>query len=153
MAVFGVFGRANLISGLIVAGVGATTILVAQTYPLGSATRMGPGYYPTILGILLMFLGTLIILFDSRRSVGSGLPSADWHSLTMILAGVGIFAALIETAGLAPAILACIFVSAQADKELTLKETSLLALAVTLGCILIFDFALGMPVDVVRGII
>src|SRR5579883_288993 len=91
--------------------------------------RMGPGYMPTMLGILLVALGVAI--------AGSALaapPSADetilpehpqWWGWACILAGPMLFILLGTYFGLLPATFACVFVSAMGDRTMTVKAAAI----------------------------
>ena len=64
-------------AGLLFIGIGVFAIAVGTNYQLGSAARMGPGYFPRILGILLLILGTLITVNTKIRNKGGKLCLAN----------------------------------------------------------------------------
>jgi hypothetical protein len=66
----------DFVAGLLFAGVGILAIIIASNYPLGTAARMGPGYFPRILGILLILLGGALAL---RALKLNGPPLPRWH--------------------------------------------------------------------------
>ena len=67
----------NFWSGLMFLGLGIITVVIARDYRMGSAARMGPGYFPIYLGIIMMILGA-IITFTSLKTDGRGVkPFGD----------------------------------------------------------------------------
>ena len=91
------------IAGLIFLAIGAGAFALAHDYEIGTATSMGPGYFPAVLGIALMLIGAASL---ARGLRGQPEPIARVHLLPLvqIVAGVLGFAALIERAGLVAAV-------------------------------------------------
>ena len=54
-------------SGLMLIAIGAAAILVARNYPFGTALRMGPGFFPVVLGGLLIVFGLTILAIGLRQ--------------------------------------------------------------------------------------
>ena len=129
-------------SGVLFAAVGLFFIVTVQELRLGTAARMGPAYFPTILGGLLTLLGLLLVLrgFLSRASLTTAdahrVEPFHWRILTLILGSVLIFSFLLNTCGVLLAVGAMIFVSACAEKKVHWKET--LAVVVVLDAIVRF---------------
>ena len=78
----GVRSPKDLISGLMFIVIGIGAIAIASNYTLGTAARMGPGYFPRILGILMIALGAILALRSLRlrgepRGAGGGLQAAE----------------------------------------------------------------------------
>ena len=86
-------------SGVMFCGFAAVAILAARGYSLGTAGKMGPGYFPLVLGGLLAGLGAVLI---GRSLVLSGEPVARFHvlPLAIIAAAICLFGVLIEPLGL-----------------------------------------------------
>ena len=141
-------------SGVLFAAVGLFFIVTVQELRLGTAARMGPAYFPTILGGLLTLLGLLLILrgFLSRASLTAAdvhrVEPFHWRILTLILGSVLIFSILLNTCGVLLAVGAMIFVSACAEKKVHWKET--LAVVVVLDAIVwvTFVYGIGMQIPV-----
>jgi hypothetical protein len=123
--------RADLWASLLFAGLGAFALIVGADYPLGSASRIGPGYVPRLLGILLAGLGAFLLLRSmwTRESVDT---TVAWRPLVLVLASLVAFALVFEASGLVPAILVSVAVAnfAMAENRWTT--------AVVLGAILAF---------------
>lgn len=141
-------------SGVLFAAVGLFFIVTVQELRLGTAARMGPAYFPTILGGLLTLLGLLLVLrgFMSRASLAAAdvhrVEPFHWRILTLILGSVLIFSFLLNTCGVLLAVGAMIFVSACAEKKVHWKET--LAVVVVLDAIVwvTFVYGIGMQIPV-----
>jgi hypothetical protein len=133
-------------AGLLYAGFGLTAILMAWDYGMGSASRMGPGYFPTALGALLLLIGIASLL---RSFVLDGKPigAIAWKSAALVTAGTVLFGLLLRPAGLIPALVVLILVSASASAKFRLQwRASLLMLALIAFCALVFVKGLGLPV-------
>ena len=100
----------QLVAGVIFALLGLLTWLQASTYSFGTSTRMGPGYFPTCLAILMLFLGLGAIVQAVLRG-DHDLPDRwEARDLAFLLAGTALFGVLIDVAGLLAAnaaLLAC----------------------------------------------
>ena len=77
----------DFVAGLMFVAVGAAAIVIAANYPLGTAARMGPGYFPRILGILLILLGSALAL-RALRLRGAKLPGWHWRPTLIVLGSV-----------------------------------------------------------------
>ena len=130
--------------------IGAFAIWECWDYPMGSVTRMGPGYFPFLLGILLFVVSLGIVLFEGRILDGPDISRPAFPGLVWVPLAVTAFALLVERAGLVPAILAAVFLTAQADKDLGWKETGVLALCTAAVCTVVFIYVLGLPLEPVR---
>lgn len=134
-------------SGLIFIGFGLATVWLARTYPMGSAQRMGPGYFPTILGGLLGVLG-FIILIESLTVDGPPVTGFAIKPLLLVLGAVTAFALLVQPAGLVAAIIVLIFVSALGGHEFRFKEVLLTALVLAAASVGIFVYGLQLQFNV-----
>jgi hypothetical protein len=120
--------------------------LGAREYALGDAARMGPGYFPFYLGLILGLLGLgQIYLACHKQTEAVTLESFDWLTLAMLTGAIALFAAAIYYLGLILALVTLVILSSAASHEFTWKGT-LANLAVILGLnLLIFVYGLSMP--------
>src|SRR5688572_21474292 len=102
-------------AGLMFIGFGALAILLARNYPMGSAMRMGPGYFPTYLGAISIFIGALLA-GRSFRFEGDGIGRWGWRPLLWLSAAFAAFGLLIEPVGFVPALVALIVASSLAGR-------------------------------------
>lgn len=143
----GLLGYSHVVAGLGGVLIGVLAIVEASGYPLGSGTRMGPGYFPLALGALMILLGLGVLFLEGRGIAAPDIPRPAWRGLLWILLSVAAFAFLVERFGLAPAVVASIMLSAQADDDLSLKESLVLAALVAAASVAIFICLLGLPLQ------
>ena len=108
-------------SGLIFIAFGLGAIVIGSNYTLGTAARMGPGYFPRILGILLIALGAIIAL-RALRLQGTPVPAFKWWPTLIVLGTVVLFGLVVEQLGLALSTVGLIFGASAASHEFRWKE-------------------------------
>jgi hypothetical protein len=132
--------------GLIFLAIGIVFMLLAREYRMGTAARIGPAYFPTLLGGLLAVLG-LSISVPSLFVAGEKFPQFFWRPLIAILGSVLVFGLLLEPAGLAVAVAALVIIGGFADPSLRLREALGIALFLVVFSIAIFVSLLGLPLN------
>ena len=139
---------------MLLIGVGAA--VTGTGYKFGSLARMGPGFMPVVLGVVLSFLGLLIAgtaLAPSEDDNKKFLPdNPQWFGWLCILSGPVLFIILGQYGGMIPAVFACVFVSALGDKTATYKSSAILAAGVTVFGVLLFHYLLNIPFQLLRGV-
>lgn len=131
-------------AGVLFMGFGLVALVIAQSYPLGVASRMGPGYFPRILGILLVGLGALLSL-RGFRSGGEAMSRWHWRPLGIVLLSVLVWGLTAQWLGLIVASLALVFVSSVASDEFGWRQ-ALASGAIQAACVVaIFVYGLGVP--------
>jgi uncharacterized membrane protein YhdT len=139
---------------MLVLGVGAA--VTGTGYKFGTLARMGPGFMPVMLGIVLAFLGILIVgtaLGSSEDDGKNFLPdNPQWFGWACILGGPVLFIILGEYGGMIPAVFACVFVCALGDKTGTYKSSAALAAGITVFGVLLFHYLLSIPFPLLRGV-
>src|SRR5205814_3031044 len=103
-------------SGVLFIAIGVFAVVYGMKYTLGSAARMGPGYFPRILGILLIGLGAILAL-RSLRLRGAKIPTWKWRPSLVILGSVVLFGLILNFAGLVLATIVLIVLSSAASPE------------------------------------
>lgn len=125
----------------------AAVFIAQQDYEIGRAGRMGPGYFPTVLGGMLSLVG-LVSVIRSMIKPGEAMERLAIKQTFFVLLGVGLFAVLVRGAGLVVAIIALTLVSAYASSNFKWKSTVLLAVGACVFCVLVFVKLLGLPIPV-----
>jgi putative tricarboxylic transport membrane protein len=136
--------RKDFNAGLMFIGIGAFFAIGAQNYPIGSAVRMGPAYFPTMLGWMLVGLG-LIIFLRSFFLHGEPLTKSNLRPLILIIGSVAAFALLLELAGLAVASVVVMIISAMGGWDFRWREQLINAVFLAALNIATFYYGLGLP--------
>ncbi len=130
-------------AGVMFIAFGGAAIFFARSYAFGSAAKMGPGYFPSVLGGILIALG---LITSMRGLVFAGQPVGrfNWKPLLYVLGSIMLFAFALQSLGLVVAIFALIVVSALGGHEFKLKEVLGLALILAVGSVAIFNYGLQL---------
>jgi len=137
----------DFVAGLIFIAIAVFFIVTATNYQLGSINRMGPGYFPIMVGIALAVLGAAILL---RSLVLSGPPieRIGLRPLLFATLSVALFGVALVNFGLVAAIVALVIVGAVADKGSRPLEVILLAIFLAAFSVAVFVYLLGLPLQV-----
>jgi hypothetical protein len=111
-------------SGVLFIVTGLLFVVLSRQYQLGTAAKMGPGYFPTILGALMAILG-LMVLIPSLGGRGPvvKVDKMDFKSIVMVLVAVAVYAATLPTLGFIVALFVLILISSFASHEFNIKTT------------------------------
>jgi len=132
-------------AGLMFIGVGAFFVVwAAAHYQLGTAVRMGPAYFPILLGGLLVFLGVLILL-ESFAMTGPPVPRFSFRPLILISLACVIYGYLMKPLGLVGATAARVIISASGGQEFKWKEVIILCVVLIVFSVLVFVKGLSLP--------
>jgi hypothetical protein len=137
-------------AGLMFLAFGLGFAWAAQNYQMGTAVRMGPAYFPSVLGGMLAVLG-LIIFLKSFVAGGPTVSRFYLKPLILVLGGVVIFALLLRPLGLLIATATLIFVSALGGSEFKLKEVLIEMVCLMAFALLVFVKGLGLPFTLCPG--
>ena len=140
----GLLRNRDFLAGLLFVAVGAGGFGVALSYPFGTLQQMGPGFFPRVLGVILVGFG-LVTLVRGLRS-GERVEGA-WGGfpLAVVTAALVAFGWLMERVGLVPSLVVLVVASAFAGREFRWGEVALLAAAMCLLAVAIFVWGLGLP--------
>lgn len=131
-------------SGVLFIIFGLAAVLIAKDYSMGTGTRMGPAYFPTILGGMLAVIGAVSVI-RSMFGAADEIEKFAVRETFLILLAVVLFAILVRGAGLAVAVI--VLVMASGFASIKFKVAPFLAVAVGLAAfsVLVFVKALGLP--------
>ena len=134
----------DFVAGLIFIGFGIAAIVLGSEYSLGTAARMGPGYFPRILGILLITLGAALSL-RALRLQGTRIPAWHWRPTLIVLGSVVFFGLIVTRLGLVLSTIVLIVLSSVASHEFRRKEAALSAIA--LAALAVGVFVIGLKLQ------
>jgi len=148
----------DFFSGLVFMVVGIAFAWGATSYTIGEGARMGPGYFPLMLGVLLTIIG-VFVTFQAlvvETEDGEKIGTAAWKPLLFIIGANVVFGVLlaglpkfgIPAMGLIVAIYALTFIAALAGDEFKTKEVAILATILAVGSYLAFIVLLKLQFPV-----
>ncbi len=133
-------------AGMMFIGIGAMAMFIARGYAFGTTLRMGPGYFPSVLGGILILFGIYIMVIKGlRRSSEKITGSWSARALIVLPLSVILFGVLMKYLGFVPALVVLIFGSAAAGREFKFFEVLLLTALLTLLSVAMFIWGLGLP--------
>jgi hypothetical protein len=134
----------DFFAGLLFIAFGLGAIIIGSNYTLGTAARMGPGYFPRILGILLITLGAVLAL-RALRLQGAPVAAFKWRPTLIVLGSVVAFGMVVQDLGLAISTVGLIVGASAASHEFRWKEA--LVSGVFFSALAISVFVLGLKLQ------
>lgn len=153
--------RKDFVSGLMFMATGAAFAVGATQYTVGQAGRMGPGYFPLLLGVMLAVMGSFVLLGSLRASRGDGgengaIGKIAWKPLLYIVGANLVFGVLlggvpslgVPAMGLIAAIFAVVVLSSMAGSRFVFRGSLVLAVVLAIGSYLTFVVGLSLQFQV-----
>ena len=134
-------------SGIMFLAFAATAMLAARDYSLGSAGKMGPGYFPMMLGAALALIG-IVLVVRSLVLTGEAVDHVRIVPLGIITIGVVLFGVMLEPLGLIAALVTVTLIAAYAGRESRPLEAAALAAVLAAFSVGIFVVALRLPLPI-----
>ena len=131
-------------SAVVIILIGAAGVYFGSELTMGTAGRMGPGYFPRLLSWLIIAVG-LFIGLKSLVVDGPPIQPPQLRPILFCLAAIILFGYMMKYVGLFLTGITMILVAAHARRNVNLIETLIFGVAMTLGTILIFVYGLGQP--------
>ncbi len=139
----------DVLAGLTFVGFGLAFALGALAYDIGDPVRMGPGFFPLVVGVLLSILGVLIAITRSSETGDGALTAPPWRAAGLIIGAILIFGLTVRGLGLVPAIVVTALLASLASQHTRVPMAVLLAIALTVVSVAIFVVALSVRVPLV----
>lgn len=141
--------RKDFWAGMLYVAFGLSALAIASGYPMGTTARMGPGYFPILLGAVLAMFGLAAIARSFMR-YGEAIEPIAWKPLALVTVAVIAFAWLLPRLGLPLTLAVLILISASSSSHFKLGiKPMLLMVALIAFCVLLFIEALGVPMPLV----
>jgi hypothetical protein len=132
-------------SGVLFIAIGAFALIAGTKYTIGTAARMGPGYFPRILGILLIVLGAVLALRAFRLS-GARVPGWKWRPTLLVLGSVVLFGAIVKPVGMAISTVILIVLASAASHEFRPKEAVISGVLLAVLGVFVVGLNLQLPI-------
>jgi hypothetical protein len=113
---------------------------------------MGPGYFPTVLGGIMVVFGLYVLVLGLRKDHEKIQGNWSIRALIVLPVSMVVFGVLMEEAGFIPAMLALIPISAAAGRDFKWLEVSLLTIGLIIVCTAGFIYGLGLPYPLIKGL-
>jgi hypothetical protein len=130
--------RKDLLAGATFVAFGLAFAVTASTYEVGSALRMGPGYFPVVLGGLLVVLGILIGVKGFVAGEGDEFGPIPWKAAALLVGALFFFGFTVRGLGLVPSVFVAVFLSAMAGRGVRPFPAAVIAGSLTGLSVLIF---------------
>jgi len=140
----------DFLAGLMLIVTGGGGMFLARDYPMGSALRMGPGYFPIVLGGIMAAFGIYVMV---QGLIKKEKVQGTWSLRALIILPIAavVFGFLMEELGFIPALVALIFVSAAAGDQFKWIEVVVMAIVLTACSTGLFIYGLGLPYPLFKG--
>ena len=113
----------DVVGGLLVVAIGAGFFLFGRELEMGTSFRMGPGYFPTILAVLMIVLGAAMAALAWRKPASEGaLGQVPWLGIILVVVPVLFFGLTLRGLGLAPVLVVVVLVTAWASRYASLRS-------------------------------
>ncbi len=136
--------RKDLLAGATFVGFGLAFAITSTTYEIGTALRMGPGYFPLVLGSLLVLLGILMAVKGFVAADSDDIGPVPWKALVLLVAALIFFGYTVRGLGLVPTLLVTVFLSALAGHRARVIAAVVIAGCLTALSVLIFVILLQL---------
>ncbi|WEX07985.1 tripartite tricarboxylate transporter TctB family protein [Chelativorans sp. AA-79] len=141
---------ADGLTALLFVAFGLAVAWGATSYSLGTPGRMGPGFFPFVLGSLLTLLGLGVFVSGwVKREPGEFGPT-PWRAIVCITASAAAAGVLLESFGLAPAVIASTFMSALSEPRANWLRVAAVSIALVIFAWLVFIVGLDLRLPMVR---
>ncbi len=140
----GLLDNRDFLAGALFVAIGAGGFGIALAYPFGTLQQMGPGFFPRVLGVILVAFG-IVTIVRGLRSGERVEGSWGWFPLAMLTVSIVAFGWLMERVGLVPSLAVLVVASAFAGREFRWREVVVLAGVLCLLAVAIFIWGLGLP--------
>jgi drug/metabolite transporter (DMT)-like permease len=139
----------NFWAGVLFIAFGAAFAIGSGNYDMGTAQRMGPAYFPKLLGVLLVLIGVFTSIDGLRKHAEDGkVDRFHFRPLLLVLGGVCAFGALLRPAGLVAALLAMVALAAYASHAFSIRQVVPLMLFLVVLVLAVFIWGLGLVIPV-----
>ena len=132
-------------AGMMFAGFGALAIWLATDYPMGTASRMGPGYFPTWLGGMMLVLGGIVALMALKDGEEKKVTPFAWKPMIMLSVGFLAFGWGVDHIGFIPALFLLSVITAAAGQKFNIVEVLIMTVVLIAGAVGIFIYGIELP--------
>ncbi|MBS7699988.1 MULTISPECIES: tripartite tricarboxylate transporter TctB family protein [unclassified Chelatococcus] len=145
--------RKDLTAGLIFIAFAATYgYMSLNTMSVGTATQMGPGFFPAMLAACLAVTGVAVIVRAFSSGCERPFGVVPWRAITFLSLATVVFAAFADQLGMLPGTFVTTFTSCLASPRISLRQNLLISICLAVFCSLVFSIGLNVPLPIIGGI-
>ena len=137
----------NVLGGLLFVVLGAAVSIASMSFGYDTLSRMGPGVFPGVIGLLMLLIGGGIALQGFRAGREDQQISFRFRPLFFVTLSVVIFASVLRPLGLVVSLVILIVITRLAGDEIKFKQLAIQTIALTAAAVLIFYYGLGVPLN------
>lgn len=141
-------GSKDFVSGLLFLAIGVAALFIGQSYRIGTASQMGPGYFPVMLAVGLIGLGLILAVKGWRDAAPERIEGGRWQAVFFPTLGVVVFGLVLERLGLVVAIALLLAIGVLGSPQTRWKEVPILIVASILFSVLVFVWGVNLQVSV-----
>ena len=141
--------RRDLLAGGIFVAFGLAFAGMSLTYEVGTPVRMGPGYFPLLLGGILALLGLLVMVKGFVAGQGEAIGAVPWKAAGLLVVAIIFFGVTVRGLGLVPSLFATALLAAFAGHSTRVLPALVIAAGLTVMCVLIFVMALQLRLPLI----
>jgi len=134
-------------TGVLFTVVGGVVLVLGQRYALGTLSKMGPGFFPTVLSIGLIGTG-IVLLVRGLSYDGPAIGRPALRSNLFIVAAIIAFGLMIGVAGVVPTVFVTVLLAAMAYRQVRWREVLPLAVFLAAFSVAVFIYLLGQPLSI-----
>ena len=139
----------DVLAGSIFIALGVAFAAGSLAYDIGTPVRMGPGYVPLVLGLVLAGLGVLVIVKGFIAGEGEPIGEVDWRAVVLITAALLFFGVTVRGLGVVGALFGASLLAALARSQTSIREALVIAVGLTVLSVVIFIVALQLRLPLV----
>jgi hypothetical protein len=143
----------DYLGGILIVLFGLVSAIEGSHYGLGKLANMGPGFYPVVIGGLMIIFGAIIV----AQGLGRGNMASEeelrpeWRGWACICGSLVAFIVVVAYGGLLPATFAIVFISAMGDKTMTVRAAAITSIIMCAVALVVFRWLLEVQIPIVRG--
>jgi hypothetical protein len=141
--------RKDILAGLAFVAFGLAFAVMATSYDIGTSVAMGPGYFPLVLGGLLVLFGGVIVAKGFLDGEAGAVGAIPWRALVLVLGAVLFFAVTVRGLGVVPATFVAVLMSSFASRRTGVVAALVISVGLTVLCVVIFIVALRLQLPLI----
>lgn len=134
----------DILAGAVIIALGLAFAVGALAYEVGDPLRMGPGYMPLALGLILVGLGIGVVIKGFLAGEGEAIGAVDWRAIVLLTAALLFFGLTVRGLGVALALLGTTLLASLARSRTSLIEVVLISVGLTVLSVVLFIYVLQL---------